>query len=122
MSEDGAQGVGEVDLGVKDIVCTECGTSPRLKSLNKNHGTTTGCDCDDVARSKDMVPYELGVDDLPESWVVVDGRSPHQMALEVDAMHEIGGYECPECGDEWGFDEAHVSCTKCGHVPEEVRL
>lgn len=57
----------------KDIVCTECETSPRLKSLKKNSGTFVGCDCGDVKHSMDMVPYEYSVHDLPESWVVIDG-------------------------------------------------
>lgn len=121
MSE-GAEDVGDVEQGTKDIVCTDCGTSPRLKSLNKNDGTVTACDCDEVAKSKDMVPYELGVGDLPESWVVIDGRPSKQMAREVDLLHAGGEYECPECGNEWGIGEGTVSCRECGHVPEEVRL
>ena len=52
-----------------DIICTECNTKPRLKSLNKNNGTCVGCDCDGAKYSKDMVPYEYTVHDLPEAWV-----------------------------------------------------
>lgn len=112
---------GRVDRGTKDIVCTDCGTCPRLKSLNKNDGTQTMCDCDDIKKSMDSVPYELGVSDLPESWVVVEGRTARQLAREVDLIHESGGYECPECGNEWGLKEGRVSCEECGHIPESER-
>ena len=60
----------ELDRGVTEIVCQDCGTAPRLKSLNKNRGTQTMCDCDDAGKSLDAVPYELGVPDLPDAWEV----------------------------------------------------
>lgn len=107
-------------MTTSDIVCVDCGTCPRLKSLDKNAGTVTGCDCDDVARSKDMIPYELTVGDLPDSWVVVEGRTARQMATEVDLLLDAGEYECPECGSD-SIGEGNVSCPECGHVPEEVR-
>lgn len=112
----------EIDRGVSEIVCTDCLTAPRLKSLNKNDGTQTMCDCDDVKKSMDSVPYELGVSDLPDAWVVIeDGRSPRQLATEVDALIAAGEYECPSCGDEFGIDETSVSCSNCGYIPEEHR-
>lgn len=110
----------EIDRGTKDIVCTDCKTSPRLKSLNKNSGTVVGCDCDDVKHSMDTVPYEYSVNDLPESWVVIDGRPPKQIAREVDAMIESGEYKCPGCGNQFSLAET-ASCGQCGYIPEEVR-
>jgi len=112
--------VEEIDRGVSEVVCTECLTAPRLKSLNKNAGTQTMCDCDDVKKSMDSVPYELRVDDLPGDWVVIEGRSTRQLATEVDAMIDAGAYECPRCGSEFGLSET-VSCGECGYVPKEVR-
>lgn len=109
-----------VDRGVSEIVCRDCMTAPRLKSLNKNDGTQTMCDCDDVRKSMDAVPYELRVQDLPEEWVVVeDGRTAEQLATEVDALIAAGEYECPQCGDEFGIGETTASCSNCGHIPEE---
>lgn len=110
----------EFKTGTSEIVCVECETAPRLKSLDKNDGTQTMCDCDDVKKSMDMVPYELAVDDLPDDWVVVDGRTPKQLATEVDATIAAGGCECPQCGDELGLSEG-VSCSECGFVPEKHR-
>lgn len=108
------------DRGVSEIVCVGCETSPRLKSLDKNAGTQTMCDCDDVRKSMDSVPYELAVADLPDDWVVIEGRTPRDLAREVDAVIDSGEYECPNCGDEFGRSNS-VSCGNCGHVPEEVR-
>jgi ribosomal protein S27AE len=110
----------EIDRGVSEIVCVECGTAPRLKSLNKNDGTQTMCDCDDIKKSMDSVPYELRVDDLPDDWVVIEGRSARQLASEVDAMIDAGAYECPRCGSDFGLAET-VSCGDCGYVPKEAR-
>lgn len=106
--------------GVSEIVCVTCETSPRLKSLDKNGGTQTMCDCDDVRKSMDSVPYELGVRDLPEDWVVIEGRAPKDLAREVDAMLDAGEYECPECGDEYSL-QGSVSCSECGYIPPEYR-
>jgi len=115
-------GTVQIDRGTSEIVCTKCLTAPRLKSLNKNAGTQTMCDCDDVKKSMDAVPYELAVDDLPDDWVVVeDGRTPNQLATEVDALIAAGEYECPDCGDEFGIDETAASCSTCGYIPEENR-
>jgi len=108
--------------GVSEIVCTDCLTAPRLKSLDKNDGTQTMCDCDDVKKSMDSVTYELRVQDLPDSWTVVeDGRTAKQLASEVDALIAAGEYECPDCGDEFGIDETAASCSNCGFIPEENR-
>jgi len=62
---------GEIDRGVTEIECRDCGTAPRLKSLNKNRGTELMCDCGGPRKSLDAVPYELGVPELPEAWVVL---------------------------------------------------
>jgi hypothetical protein len=111
----------EFKTGTSEIVCVECETAPRLKSLDKNDGTQLMCDCDDVRKSMDSVPYELGVSHLPDDWVVIgDGRAPKQMAREVDALWEAGEYECPGCGAETGLMSG-VSCSECGYVPEEYR-
>jgi hypothetical protein len=110
-----------IERGTSEIVCVECHTAPRLKSLNKNAGTQTECDCGDVKHSMDSVPYELGVDDLPDSWVVIDGRTPRQLATEVDALMEAGEYECPSCENDFGLGESAASCSNCGYVPEVSR-
>lgn len=110
----------EVPQTVSEIVCVDCETAPRLKSLDKNHGTQTMCDCDGPGKSMDAVPYELGVNDLPESWVVIDGRTPKQMAKEVDAMIESGAWKCERCGAEFAHAE-NCSCAACGYIPEEHR-
>lgn len=103
-----------------EIVCTECETSPRLLSLDKNSGTVVGCDCDDARHSLDSVPYEFSINDMVESWVVVEGRTPKQIAKEVDSMLDSGNYGCPSCGDDFGLMQS-VSCAECGFIPEENR-
>jgi len=108
-------------MATSDIVCVECETCPRLLSLHKNSGTVVGCDCDDVRHSMDSVPYELSIHDLPESWVVVEGRAAHQLALEVDLCVEADVYKCPSCGDEFGITEVRRSCESCGYIPERNR-
>jgi hypothetical protein len=119
MARDGSEN--QTERGLSGIVCTECLTAPRLKSLDKNSGTQTVCDCDDVRKSLDSVPYELSVNDLPDDWVVVDGRSASQLATEVDALIAAGEYECPRCEDEFGMSETAASCSNCGYIPEEKR-
>ena len=111
---------GSLQTGVSEIVCVECETCPRLKSLDKNHGTQLMCDCDDVRKSLDSVPYEYADYDLPDDWVIIEGRTPRQMAMEVDLYHEAGGYECENCGSEWGLAE-RASCSECGFIPEKHR-
>lgn len=110
----------EVPQTTSDIVCVECETCPRLKSLDKNHGTCVGCDCDGVKYSMDMVPYEYSDDDLPDEWVIIEGRTAKQLAHEVDLTIGAGGYECPSCGDEFAMAD-RVSCPECGFIPEENR-
>lgn len=110
----------EGQQGVSEIICVDCETSPRLKSLDKNHGTQTMCDCPDPAKSMDAVPYELGVNDLPDSWEVIEGRTTKQISKEVDLMVNSGEYECPQCGKEYSLAESN-SCGACGHIPEEHR-
>lgn len=110
----------EVPQTTSDIVCAECETCPRLKSLDKNHGTCVGCDCEGVKYSMDMVPYEYSIGDLPERWVVIEGRTAKQLAHEVDLTIDRGGYECPSCGDEFAMAD-RVSCPECGFIPEENR-
>ena len=111
----------QIKTGTSEIVCTECKTVPRLKSLRKNSGTCVGCSCDGVRYSLDSVPYELGIHDLPEEWIVVEGRSARQMALEVDLCIDGDVYKCPRCEDEFGLKEAGASCSKCGYIPENNR-
>lgn len=108
-------------MSVSDIVCVECKTCPRLLSLHKNSGTVVGCDCDDAAHSKDSIPYELSIHDLPESWVVVEGRAARQLSMEVDLCVEADVYKCPRCGDEFGITETRRSCGSCGYIPERNR-
>jgi hypothetical protein len=107
--------------GVSEIVCAECETSPRLKSLDKNDGTQLMCNCDDVGKSMDAVPYELRVADLPGDWIVMDGRTPRDLAREVNCLMDAGHYECPSCGSEFGITEGNVSCRDCGYIPPEAR-
>jgi len=107
-------------MTTSEIVCVECKTAPRLKSLDKNYGTTTGCDCDDPAKSLDSVPYELADSDLPDDWVVIEGRTANQIATEEDAMIAAGEYECPDCGADFGLSEG-VSCGNCGYIKESAR-
>ena len=54
----------------KEIICEDCGSPPRLLSLDKNPGTTLCCDCDDVKHHQDAVPYEYATHHMPESWSV----------------------------------------------------
>lgn len=103
-----------------EIVCAECETSPRLKSLDKNSGTVVSCDCDDVKHSLDSVPYEYATHHLPDEWVVVEGRTPKDLAREVDSVLAEGLNECPNCGEDRGqYDR--VTCPECHHIPEEYR-
>jgi len=104
-----------------DIVCVECKTCPRLLSLKKNSGTYLGCNCDDVQHSMDMVPYELTIHDLPDSWVVVEGRAARQLSHEVDLCLEADVYECPACKESFGITETRRSCQYCGYIPERNR-
>lgn len=53
-----------------EIVCSECGISPRLVVLDKNDGTVVRCDCEGAKHSLDSVPYEYTIHDLTESWEV----------------------------------------------------
>lgn len=76
----------EVDRGVTDIECTDCGTAPRLKSLDKNRGTQLMCDCDGPGKSLDAVPYELGVPELPDAWEV-QGDDGVRRELVTDGGH-----------------------------------
>lgn len=111
----------DVPKGTSDIVCTECHTSPRLKSLRKNSGTVVGCSCDAARYSMDSVPYELSIHDLPDAWVVVEGRAARQLAHEVDLCIEADVYECPRCGDTFGIKETAASCSSCGYIPRQNR-
>lgn len=90
-----------------DIICTECNTKPRLKSLDKNGGTCVGCDCEGVKHSMDMVPYEYTVHDLPEKWVVDEGSASgcQHLGPTVETFDGSTTYEeCSNCGEivaEW---------------------
>ena len=111
----------EWSRGTSEIICTECHTAPRLLSLRKNSGTVVGCSCDGPRFSMDSVPYELSIHDMPDEWVVAEGRSTRQMSLEVDLCIDADVYECPRCGDTFGIDETRSSCSSCGYIPERNR-
>lgn len=70
-----------------EIVCVDCGSPPRLLSLDKNAGTTVCCDCDDVKHHQDGVPYEYAVHHMPDSWVVVEDNAGDE--VEVDANQGV---------------------------------
>lgn len=54
------------------LVCTVCGEPPAVYSLIENDGTIVDCECDPEYKciSQDAMPYEIGVSDLPDRWVV----------------------------------------------------
>lgn len=67
-----------------EIICTECHSPPRLLSLDKNAGTTVCCDCDDVKHHQDSIPYEFAVQNLPDSWVVIEDAEDSDEVVDDD--------------------------------------
>lgn len=74
----------EFNTETHEIVCEDCETQPRLKSLDKNSGTVVGCDCDDARHSQDSIPYEFSVHHMPDSWTVVENGSAEADELPDD--------------------------------------
>lgn len=79
------------------LVCEECGEDVRLYSLVENDGMFIGCGCNDVKHSEDSMPYELGVSDTSDDWIVAES-----WGVECDhAGTDLPEYDyCPYCGVE----------------------